>query len=108
VQRVVAHRNVNGAPPRRRGRHGGAVASIAIRASLGGVLCRRRTADTARVEPLRPRRTAAEGLRLNAQTPWRPAPLSACSPGVSPTFTRTEEWRRLPEADMTPVLVGNG
>src|SRR5262245_22428270 len=23
-------------------------------------------------------------------------------------FTRTEEWRRLPEADMTPVLVGNG
>jgi transcriptional regulator with XRE-family HTH domain len=53
----------------RRRRHRAAVASTAIRACLRGALPRRGTTDTARMEPLRPRRTAAEGLRLNTQTP---------------------------------------
>ena len=60
---------------RRRRRHRAAVASIAIRASLCGALRRRGTTDTARMEPVRLRRTAAEGLRLNAPTPRRPPPL---------------------------------
>ena len=51
---------------RRRRRHRAAVASIAIRASLCGALRLRGTTDTARMEPVRLRRTAAEGLRLNA------------------------------------------
>ena len=46
-------------------RHRAAVASIAIRARLCTALRRRGTTDTARMEPLRLRRTAAEGLRLN-------------------------------------------
>lgn len=53
-------------------------------------------------------------------TPWmaamprsrRPCPillLMAMRPGsLNPLSSSTEEWRRLPEADMTPVLVGNG
>ena len=41
----------------------------------------------ARMEPLRLRRTAAEGLRLNTQTPRRPPPLRPecpARPGISP------------------------
>jgi hypothetical protein len=67
---------------RRPRRHRAAVASIAIRASLCGALRLRGTTDTARMEPVRLRRAAAEGLRLNAdrrgagrsrQRPDRPA-----------------------------------
>jgi len=43
------------------------VASFAIRASLCGALRLCGTTDPARMEPLRLRRTAAEGLRLNAE-----------------------------------------
>ena len=71
---------------RRRQRHRAAVARIAIRACLCGALRRRGTTDTASMEPLRPRRTAAEGLRLNAHTPRRPPPLKPecpAGPGIS-------------------------
>jgi hypothetical protein len=54
---------------RRLRRHRAAVARLALRACLCGALRRRGTTDTARVEPLRLRRTAAEGLRLNTQAP---------------------------------------
>ena len=60
---------------RRRRRHRAAVASIAIHLSLCGALRLRGTTGTARMEPVRLRRTAAEGLRLNARTPQRPPPL---------------------------------
>ena len=51
---------------RRRRRHRAALASIAIRTSLCGALRLRGTTDTARMEPVRLRRAAAEGLRVNA------------------------------------------
>ena len=50
---------------RQRRRHGAAVGSIAIRAPLCGALRRRRPANTARLGPVRLRRTATQGLRLN-------------------------------------------
>ena len=62
-------------PRRRRA----AVAGIAIHAHLRAALRRRGTTDTAGMEPLRLRRTATEGLRLNAQTPG----ATAAQAGVS-------------------------
>jgi hypothetical protein len=52
---------------RRERRRRAAVAAIAIRACLCGALRLRRTTDTARMEAVRLRRTAAENLRLNGE-----------------------------------------
>ena len=48
--------------------------------TYAAALRRRGTTDTARMEPVRLRRTAAEGLRLNAQTPRRPPSLRPLRP----------------------------
>ena len=91
-------------------RHRAAVASIAIRAHLCAALRRRGTTDTARMEPLRLRRTAAEGLRLNPGNAASHTRLPAVQAGARVRSRRAglERTHRLGPAQRVPLMSGCG